>query len=98
MGLVSCPAPRFRAASAARIRGDCMFAMMIHELLVVKRIRLDTLAARTRSAYDAAQEALVATNFEGIQDSLPHGMGKPLPLKEMTPKGDTSENPESREL
>ena len=62
----------FALAKEAATTADavCMFAMMLQELLVVKRIPLEMLAQRTPSAYDAVQVAFAAMNFEGVQGTL----------------------------
>lgn len=57
----------FAASTADAV---CMYAMMLQDVLVVRRIPLEILTQRTRSTYDAVQEAFAATNFEGPQGTV----------------------------
>jgi len=61
------------AEGAVTADAVCMYAQMLHEMLVVRRRPLVDLAARTSAAYSEIQEVLAATDFQGVQGRLRYG-------------------------
>lgn len=58
-------APALEAATTAD--AACMFAQMLHEVLVVRGVPLEDLAQRTDAAYAEIVSVLSHTDFEGVQ-------------------------------
>ena len=57
----------------------CMYAMMLHEMLVIRGRPLADLAARTEAVYSEIQEIFAATNFEGVQGTVRYAPNSPDP-------------------
>merc|ERR1712218_292643 len=69
--------PALEAATTAD--AVCMYAQMLHELLVVQQISLQSLSQRTSQAYAKIQASFAATNFEGVAGRVKFGPNKADP-------------------